>query len=95
MPTIIVQHDVQDFNTWQAMFQGHKATREQFGLTNPHVFRSAADPNHVCIIMEADSVPAFEDFMTKSDVADVMEKAGVIGDPSIRVLEAVEVAPTA
>lgn len=89
MPTLIVEHNVQDFNTWQAEFHGHEPTRRQYGITNPHIYRSAADPNRVCIIMQVESAGDVEDFMTNSDLQAVMEKAGVVGEPTINILDSV------
>lgn len=86
MPTLIIEHNVQDFNTWQAEFQGHEPTRRKYGIDTAHVYRSAADPNRVCVICTADSVEGIRDFMEKSDIEAVMEKAGVVGEPTTRVL---------
>jgi len=44
----IIRHKVKDYRKWRPMFDKHAGMQKQAGLSNPRVFRSAAQPSALC-----------------------------------------------
>lgn len=90
MVCVLVEHAVEDYETWKEHFDEHASTREEFGEQGYRLFCGTNDPNEVCVLLEWDSAENARSFMADSDVREVMEIAGVIGEPEIRFLDEME-----
>jgi quinol monooxygenase YgiN len=92
---IIVQHRVRDYEAWKPAFDEHEPTRVKHGCLGHTVYRSADDPNEVTVITSWRSRDGAEDFMRDPSLKEAMEKGGVISEPRITLLEAIETHPHA
>lgn len=86
MVQVIVQHKVKDFDTWLPLFHAHEPTRRQYGCEGALVHRRIEDPQDVVIVLRWRTAQGFQDFVTNSDLKDVMAKAGVLAPPIVQVL---------
>ena len=87
MTTVIVQHEVADYDVWRPIFDDHGATREAHGGTSAKVYRGTADANAITIVMEFPSVAAAEAFSSDPSLKEAMSKGGVTGPPQISFVE--------
>ena len=87
MPTLIVQHTVQDFEEWKPGFDGNQDSRRLHRATQHRVLR---DGNKVTILidfLDRDSAMGFAEDPT---LREAMAKAGVVGAPAITFADEVE-----
>jgi len=90
MMYLLIHHKVRDYAAWKPVFDAHAATRAKEGCKGGRLFRSSLDQNDVTILFEWDSLSNAEKFIASTDLRNVMREAGVIGDPQILFLDAVE-----
>jgi hypothetical protein len=81
---INVRHTVADYEKWRPFFDGDKSRRRAGGATGTEqVYRDADNPNIVTTLMEWDNKENAQKFAADPKLAEVMEKAGVIGKPEL------------
>jgi quinol monooxygenase YgiN len=85
---VIVTHEVKDYTAWRKGFDADEPNRKQAGFKVSGVFADVGKPNLVSIIGEFPSAAAAKAFTTSPKLKEVMEKAGVIGKPDVKVLTA-------
>lgn len=86
MAHVLVQHSVEDYGKWRALFDEHESTRQQYGGGQHHVFQDASDPNKLTILMEWDTLDNARRFTESDDLRSAMMQAGVIGRPETHFL---------
>ncbi len=86
MVEVIIDHKVKDFDAWLPVFRDHDKVRREFGCEGATVHRTKNDPNEVIIRFEWSRPDRFQEFVERSDLKEVMKKAGVIGEPRMMVL---------
>jgi hypothetical protein len=86
--TVIVTHEVKEYTTWRKGFDADESNRKQAGFKVSGVYADVKNPNLVSIIGEFPSAAAAEAFATSPKLKEVMQKAGVIGKPDVKVLTA-------
>ena len=85
--TLIVSHEVADFNTWKAAFDSHAEARSSAGFSQVNVFQDEDNDKRVTIIGQ---VPSREDvlaFFGKEENKAVMQNAGVTTPPQLQFLK--------
>ena len=86
MVTLLLTHEVKNFQEWKEVFDTGEPLRLQAGVKVSGVYTSTDNPNYVTIIAELQSVEAVHGFMTHPDLKASMENAGVIGAPEVKIL---------
>ena len=84
--TVIISHQVENFDRWKIGFDGHESTRAEAKI-QAKAYRRADDPNHVYVIGTAESKEAFDAFTSSPDLQEAMKKARVISQPEFTILE--------
>ena len=87
MATVAVRHRVNDFETWLVGYKEHGAVRDRIGCTGDEILRDASDPNAVLVLTHWPSSAAAQKFATDPSLPEVMQKAGVVGEPRIEFYE--------
>lgn len=87
MVTLIVTHEVQNFNEWKKGFEANETARTQAGISFKNLFTAVDNKNLVTILMEAPSVEVVNGLMGNTEFQETMKKAGVIGKPEVKMLE--------
>jgi quinol monooxygenase YgiN len=80
---ILIRHEVEDYDTWKAGFDSAVEMRHGAGESSAQVFQDADNPNMVTILNGWDSFESAEEFLDNPDLADAMEKFGVISEPEV------------
>jgi hypothetical protein len=85
--TAVVQHRVRDYATWREIYDGF-AELEQAGVGTPvGVYRGFHDPSNVLVIHTFESRAEAELFSQAAYLREVMQLAGVEGQPRIELYE--------
>ena len=93
MPSLLIRHKVEDYAGWKAVFDEHAATRRANGSQGGRLFRDAADPDEILVLLEWDDVERARLFADSDDLREPMGRAGVTDRPDIWVLEDVDHLP--
>jgi hypothetical protein len=87
MVKVIISHKVKDYGQWRSVFDADEERRKQSGLNVDGVYRAVSDPNNIHMIGDASSTSVVESFMNDPNLAEAMQKAGVISKPEVTILE--------
>lgn len=87
---LLVQHRVRDYDAWKRVFDEHGPVRKRHGATRHWVLRSQDNPNETVVAVQFPSPAVAQAFGADPSLREAMERAGVQGEPTIRMLEEVE-----
>jgi quinol monooxygenase YgiN len=87
MTQLYVQHKVEEYAKWRAVFDEMTSVRAATGSTGYHVFRNAADPNEIVILSEFPNVDQARLYAQSPDLRQAMQRAGVTSQPIVLFLE--------
>lgn len=94
MVTLVVFHHVRGYDAWKPVFDEHGGVRRGHGVVEHRVYRGADDPNRVIVHLDFPTEDAARAFMDDPSLPTVMERAGVIDEPWLGLLERIEQKPT-
>ena len=83
MIRLFVRHSVADFSTWKQAYDDFASERDGMGVTGDGVFQSADNPNDVTVHHDFESIENARAFMESPRLREVMEAAGVAGEPTV------------
>jgi hypothetical protein len=86
MKTIVVTHEVKDYSVWRKVYDDDEKNRSKAGFKS-NVYRSIESPNKITIIGEAPNLESVKQYMESPQLKEAMERAGVIGNPVINILD--------
>lgn len=81
---------VADFSIWQAIFDELGPTRRANGSQEERLFRDAADPEEVVVLLAWDDLERARLFVDSDDLREAMTQAGITDRPDIWFLEDAE-----
>ena len=84
---MVMMHKVANFAKWQAGYEMGDSMRLAHGLHNYVLARGVKDTNMVMVVVKMDDAARAKEFTTSADLKGAMQKAGVIGTPSISYLD--------
>jgi quinol monooxygenase YgiN len=87
MATIIIHHEVKDYDSWRQVFDNVEDLRRENGERSAQVFRDAGNPNLVSAVVTYDTVEAAQAWFGNDQLKAKMSEAGVVGKPDIRYLD--------
>ncbi|WP_306057771.1 hypothetical protein [Natronococcus wangiae] len=93
MPYLLIDHTVEDYEEWKPFFDDHASSRVENGSKGGQLFHKEGEPDEVVVLFEWDSLKNAHEFATSGDLREVMEEAGVVGEPDLRFLEKIEDVP--
>ena len=82
-----VRHTVADYAKWRAVFDGHDATRKEFGAKKSEVFANSQNPNEILAVLEWENKAQAINFLEKSNIKEIMKNGGVLTAPDISFSE--------
>jgi hypothetical protein len=82
------KHKVADYDTWRPYFDADHDRLTSVGAKCISVLRSAEDPNDVHFVFDIPDFAAFMGALQQPSAAEIMQKAGVLEQPVIYKLEA-------
>ena len=83
MATLFVRHSVSDYAAWRKAYDSVAPLQKAGGVTAEAVYQSADDPNDVTVTHEFASIAAAKAFAGSEDLKAAMQRAGVVGAPTI------------
>jgi len=89
MIRMFARHPVTDFARWKKQYDSFDQERRGMGVTNAAVFQGAGNPNDVTVWHDFQSLDAARKFAQSPRLKEVMEGAGVAGEPTIWFVEQV------
>lgn len=87
MVTVILTHEVSDFNNWKKGFDEGETLRSAAGVSVNGVYTALDNPNMVTVSTNFPSAEAVQGFMNNPQLAADMQKAGVVGKPDVKILQ--------
>ncbi len=90
MPSLLIRHHVADYPAWKALFDEQELTRRANGSQGGRLFRDAADPNEVVLLLAWDDLERARLFVDSDDLREAMAQSGVTDRPDIWFLEDVD-----
>lgn len=87
MPDVLIRHKVADYTTWKPLFDEHSDTRRANGCQGGRLFRNAADPHEVLILLAWDDLDRARLFAMSDDLHEQMRRGGVVDQPDVWFLE--------
>ncbi|KPK13229.1 MAG: hypothetical protein AMJ56_02760 [Anaerolineae bacterium SG8_19] len=87
---LYLRQTVKDYARWREGYDNHVSARQAGGATDEaYVMRNVDDPNEITIILSWSNLEKARAFSQSVSLKEAMQKAGVIGQPEVRFLEAV------
>lgn len=92
MPTVHIEHQIHDFNSWKSAFDRDPANRQQSGVRRYQILRPIDDPNYIMIDLDFDNARQAEAFLAAMREVWRSPQAApaLLGSPQARIVEAVE-----
>ena len=86
MTYMIVQHEVEDFAQWKAVFDSNVDLRRTNGEKSAQILHDAEDPNKLTLIFEWDSLENARNYVQNPALKAAMQQAGVRTPPVFQFL---------
>ena len=83
MTRMFIRHPVNDFASWKQAYDDFDEERRGMGVIGDAVFQSIDDPNDVTAWHDFETLQAARDLASSARLREVMEGAGVAGEPTI------------
>ena len=83
MIRMFVRHQVTDFTAWKSAYDGFDAERRTMGVTGEAVFQTHDNPDEVTAWHDFETLDAAMSFASSDRLKEVMEGAGVAGQPQV------------
>lgn len=78
MIRMLCRNKVADFGKWKTIFDSHKQSHQQAGLTLESLWRGLEDPNHVFFVFAVADLKSAKAFISAPDAARAGKDAGVL-----------------
>jgi hypothetical protein len=83
MATMFVRHTVSDYKAWRKVYDDVAPVQKAGGVTAQAVYQAADNPNDITVTHEFGSVEAAQAFAKGDELKKAMQRAGVVGAPTI------------
>jgi len=83
MASMLIQHKIKDYAEWKKVFDSNASLRTSSGELSAQIYRDASDPNNITTINKWNSMENARKFSHSPELKAAMEKAGVVGQPSV------------
>jgi heme-degrading monooxygenase HmoA len=93
MPALLVRHKVADYATWKPVFDEDAGARRAHGSQGGRLFRNAADPHEVLILLAWDDLDRARLFAQSDDLREALARGGATDRPDVWILQEVDPPP--
>jgi len=83
MATLFVRHTVEDYKAWRKGFDEFQQTGQEHGIKSAAVYQAADNAKDVTVTHDFDTVDAARTFTLAEGLKTAMQKAGVVGTPTM------------
>jgi len=91
MVTLMIEHAISDFATWQGAYDRFAAVRRESGVTREQVYRPVDDPGYVVVMLdfpETGQAERFREFLAERVWASPQSSPALRGTPRTLILRA-------
>lgn len=78
---VMIRQKVKDWDAWKKVFDSHKQTRIDAGLSDRVIAHSVGDNHNVTLVFSINDMEKAKAFMNSQDLKDKMKEAGAEGAP--------------
>lgn len=82
MTSVIVQHEVTNYDKWVTIFKAQAERREKASIKELYILRGEANPNLLNVVLRLDNIADAKAFFDDPQTSQVMREAGVTSKPS-------------
>lgn len=82
MTFLVVAQEVEDYDKWRSVFDGHEGLRREHNLSNERVYQDVSNPNMITVVAEGE-VSDLQAFAASDSLKEAMAEAGVVGAPMV------------
>lgn len=86
MVYMMIQHGVNDFDAWKAVFDSKADLRQSAGELSAQILHDMADPNKLTLLFGWDSLENAQAYASNPALKAAMQNAGVSSPPSFQFL---------
>ena len=83
MVTMFVRHTVSDYKTWRKIYDDFAPIQKANGVEAQAVYQAADNPNDITVTHNFATREAAQAFVKSDELKKAMQKAGVVGAPTI------------
>lgn len=97
MPTLLIEHAVNDFETWRTAFGRFAERRKQGGVLRERIVQPVDDPRYVIIDLEfasPEEARRFKMFLETQVWSTPANSPALVGTPQARIVDTAPVAPS-
>lgn len=97
MPTLLIEHAVNDFETWRTAFGRFADRRKQGGVLRERIVQPVDDPRYVIIDLEFASLEEarrFKMFLETQVWSTPASSPALVGTPQARIVDTAPVTPS-
>lgn len=87
IPGAAILKDLEDYDRWKKSFDSYAAGRAKAGIVGHALLRSVEDPNHVLLLLQAETQEELDAFFANPKLEEVNAQAGVKGDPEVTMVK--------
>ena len=90
MPTLLIEHSISDFATWNDAFARFAARRKEGGVMREQIMQPVDDPHYVIIELEyttLDRARKFQQFLETQVWSTPANSPALVGSPQARILD--------
>jgi len=87
---VIIRHKVRDLDAWKPFFLGDAKRQRDAGFLSWQLTRNKNDTNELVIIFECADLDKAKPMFSDPNLAEVMNKAGVLDQPTIYFVEEID-----
>ena len=82
---MFVRHTVTNYKAWRKVYDDFAPVQKAKGVTAQAVYQAADNPNDITVTHDFATVEAAHAFANSEELKSAMQKAGVVGAPTIWV----------
>ena len=83
--TLLVRHEVEDFNAWHSVYDSVDGLRTEHGCTDAEVLVDPNNAQDVYVLHRFPSLEQAQAYASSSELREAMGRAGVKGAPRIEI----------
>lgn len=90
MPTLLIEHSISDFDTWNDAFTRFAGRRTEGGVLHERIMQPIDDPHYVLIELDfatGEAAQHFKQFLETTIWADPASSPALIGSPRARIVD--------
>ena len=90
MPTLLIEHSINDFDTWHDAYDRFAARRKEGGVLRERILQPVDDPNYVFIDLEfatLEEAQRFQQFLETQVWSNPANSPALLGSPRSRIAD--------